>query len=68
MLEATGHYHRIVVAYLTNIGAKHFIINPLLSKRAKSAQLRKVKNRCSGRLASRRNVLSRRCRAASELG
>ncbi|WP_276358474.1 IS110 family transposase [Cohnella caldifontis] len=43
ILEATGHYHRIVVAYLTSIGVKHFIINPLLSKRAKSAQLRKVK-------------------------
>lgn len=43
ILEATGHYHRILVAYLTRIGVKHFIINPLLSKRAKSAQLRKVK-------------------------
>lgn len=43
ILEATGHYHRIIVAYLTSIGVKHFIINPLLSKRAKSAQLRKVK-------------------------
>ncbi|MFC5700141.1 transposase [Cohnella faecalis] len=43
ILEATGHYHRIVVAHLTSIGVKHFIINPLLSKRTKSAQLRKVK-------------------------
>lgn len=43
ILEATGHYHRIIVAYLVSIGVKHFIINPLLSKRTKSAQLRKVK-------------------------
>nr|WP_233697478.1 IS110 family transposase [Paenibacillus profundus] len=43
ILEATGHYHRVVVAYLTTNGIKHLIINPLLSKRAKNAQLRKVK-------------------------
>lgn len=43
IFEATGHYHRIVATYLTSIGVKYFIINPLLSKRAKSAQLRKVK-------------------------
>ncbi|WP_201318434.1 IS110 family transposase [Paenibacillus sp. EPM92] len=43
ILEATGHYHRVVVAYLTTSGIKHIIVNPLLSKRAKSAQLRKVK-------------------------
>ncbi|MED0709697.1 IS110 family transposase [Aneurinibacillus aneurinilyticus] len=43
ILEATGHYHRIVVAHLERTGVTYFIVNPLLSKRAKSAQLRKVK-------------------------
>ncbi|MGF9714946.1 IS110 family transposase [Paenibacillus sp. JMULE4] len=31
------------MAYLATSGIKHIIVNPLLSKRAKSAQLRKVK-------------------------
>ncbi|WP_238933647.1 IS110 family transposase [Brevibacillus choshinensis] len=43
ILEATGHYHRGVVAYLTSREYKHFVINPLQSKRARSTQLRKVK-------------------------
>ncbi|MFD0674357.1 IS110 family transposase [Cohnella sp. GCM10027633] len=43
VLEATGHYHRVVVAYLEQMNVEHFILNPLLSKRSKSAQLRKVK-------------------------
>ncbi|RJE87465.1 IS110 family transposase [Paenibacillus sp. 1011MAR3C5] len=43
VLEATGHYHRIIVAYLERMGIMHFIVNPLLSKRSKSTQLRKVK-------------------------
>lgn len=43
VLEATGHYHRIIVSFLERIDITHFIINPLLSKRSKSAQLRKVK-------------------------
>jgi transposase len=43
IFEATGHYHRVVVEYLTTNGIKHLIINPLLSKRAKNVQLRKVK-------------------------
>ncbi|WEK53409.1 MAG: IS110 family transposase [Candidatus Cohnella colombiensis] len=43
VLEATGHYHRIVIAYLERMEITHFIVNPLLSKRSKSAQLRKVK-------------------------
>lgn len=43
ILEATGHYHRGVVAYLTRGEYKHFVINPLQSKRARSTQLRKVK-------------------------
>ena len=43
ILEATGHYHRGLVAFLKQEEIKHFIINPLQSKRAKGTQLRKVK-------------------------
>ncbi len=43
VLEATGHYHRSLVAYLEREGHRHYIVNPLQSKRAKGAQLRKVK-------------------------
>jgi len=43
VLEATGHYHRVVVTHLERMDIEHFILNPLLSKRSKSAQLRKVK-------------------------
>jgi len=43
VLEATGHYHRSLVAYLEREGYQHFIVNPLQSKRAKGTHLRKVK-------------------------
>lgn len=43
VLEATGHYHRGLVAYLERSGWAHFIVNPLQAKRAKGTQLRKVK-------------------------
>lgn len=43
VLEATGHYHLGLVAYLERNGWTYFIVNPLQSKRAKNAQLRKVK-------------------------
>lgn len=43
VLEATGHYHRSLVAFLEREGYRHFIVNPLQSKRAKGTQLRKVK-------------------------
>ena len=43
VLEATGHYHRSLVAYLEREGYRHFIVNPLQSKRAKGTRLRKVK-------------------------
>lgn len=43
VLEATGHYHRGLVAYLEREGYRHFIVNPLQSKRAKGTKLRKVK-------------------------
>jgi len=37
------HYHRGLVAYLEREGYRHFIVNPLQSKRAKGTHLRKVK-------------------------
>lgn len=43
ILEATGHYHRGLVAYMERSGFCHIVINPLQSKRAKGTQLRKVK-------------------------
>ena len=43
VLEATGHYHRNLVAYLEREGYRHFIVNPLQAKRAKGTHLRKVK-------------------------
>jgi transposase len=43
VLEATGHYHRALAAYLERSGWTYFIVNPLQSKRAKGTQLRKVK-------------------------
>jgi len=43
ILEATGHYHRVLTSYLARNGWTHFIINPLQSKRAKATHLRKVK-------------------------
>ncbi|WP_059040723.1 IS110 family RNA-guided transposase [Paenibacillus rubinfantis] len=43
VLEATGHYHRSLVAYLEREGYRHYIVNPLQSKRARGTQLRKVK-------------------------
>lgn len=43
VLEATGHYHRSLVAYLEREEIRHYIVNPLQSKRAKGTQLRKVK-------------------------
>lgn len=43
VLEATGHYHRGLVAHLERSGWTYFIVNPLQAKRAKGTQLRKVK-------------------------
>jgi len=43
VLEATGHYHRGLAAYLERSGWTYFIVNPLQSRRAKGTQLRKVK-------------------------
>ncbi|GAB6926490.1 IS110 family transposase [Paenibacillus sp. JCM 10914] len=43
VLEATGHYHRGLAAYLERSEWIYYIVNPLQSKRAKGTQLRKVK-------------------------
>lgn len=43
VLESTGHYHAPVVQYLDRHGYLIIIVNPLISYRAKSSSLRKVK-------------------------
>ncbi|WP_256358585.1 IS110 family transposase, partial [Bacillus sp. sid0103] len=43
VLESTGHYHIPVVQYFEEKGYLLIIINPLISYRAKSSSLRKVK-------------------------
>ncbi|MDQ0154233.1 transposase [Robertmurraya andreesenii] len=43
ILEATGHYQTPVVQYLDERGYLLIIINPLISYKAKSSSLRKVK-------------------------
>lgn len=43
VLESTGHYHTPVVQYLDKQGYLIIIVNPLISYRAKSSSLRKVK-------------------------
>jgi transposase len=43
VLEATGHYHSSVVQYLEDRGYLMIIVNPLISYKAKSSSLRKVK-------------------------
>ncbi|MBS4214808.1 IS110 family transposase [Neobacillus rhizophilus] len=43
VLEATGHYHTPVVQYFEDRNYLLIIVNPLISYRAKSSSLRKVK-------------------------
>ncbi|MFB5281018.1 IS110 family transposase [Peribacillus sp. Hz7] len=43
VLEATGHYHTPIVQYFEDRGYLLIIVNPLISYRAKSSSLRKVK-------------------------
>jgi transposase len=43
ILESTGHYHSSVVQYLEERGYLLIIVNPLISYKAKSSSLRKVK-------------------------
>ena len=42
-MESTGHYHTPVVQYFEDRGYLLIIVNPLISYRAKSSSLRKVK-------------------------
>ena len=43
VLESTGHYHTPIVQYFGDRGYLLIIVNPLISYRAKSSSLRKVK-------------------------
>lgn len=43
VLESTGHYHTPVVQFLEEQNYVYIVINPLISHRAKSSSLRKVK-------------------------
>lgn len=43
VLESTGHYHYPVVQFLEEQNYVYIIVNPLISHRAKSSSLRKVK-------------------------
>ena len=43
VLESTGHYHIPVIQYLEEQNYVYIIVNPLISHRAKSSSLRKVK-------------------------
>jgi transposase len=43
VLESTGHYHTPVIQFLEEQKYVYIIVNPLISHRAKSSSLRKVK-------------------------
>jgi transposase len=43
VLESTGHYHTPVIQFLEEQNYVYIIVNPLISYRAKSSSLRKVK-------------------------
>ncbi|WP_082677261.1 IS110 family transposase, partial [Bacillus sp. FJAT-29937] len=43
ILESTGHYHTSVIQFLEEHQYVYIIVNPLISHRAKSSSLRKVK-------------------------
>ncbi len=43
VLESTGHYHLPVIQFLEDQEYVYIVINPLISHRAKSSSLRKVK-------------------------
>lgn len=43
VLESTGHYHSPVLQFLEEKKYVYIIVNPLISHRAKSSSLRKVK-------------------------
>jgi len=43
IMESTGHYHSPIMQFLDNLNYIYIVINPLISYRAKSSSLRKVK-------------------------
>lgn len=43
VLESTGHYHTPIIQFLEEQNYVYIVINPLISHRAKSSSLRKVK-------------------------
>ena len=43
VLESTGHYHFPVIQFLEEQNYVYIVVNPLISHRAKSSSLRKVK-------------------------
>ena len=43
IMESTGHYHSPVMQFLDSLNYIYIVINPLISYRAKSSSLRKVK-------------------------
>ena len=43
ILEATGHYHRVLVLYLEREGYPVIVVNPLQAQKFRNTQLRKVK-------------------------
>lgn len=43
VLESTGHYHAPVIQFLEEQNYVYIVVNPLISHRAKSSSLRKVK-------------------------
>lgn len=43
ILESTGHYHTPVIQFLEEQNYVYILVNPLISHRAKSSSLRKVK-------------------------
>lgn len=47
ILEPTGHYHRVLVAYLQGQGIEVILVNPLQAQRARRTGLRKVKTDAS---------------------
>jgi transposase len=47
ILEPTGHYHRVLVAYLQKQGIEVILVNPLQAQRARRTGLRKVKTDAS---------------------
>nr|WP_241752052.1 IS110 family transposase [Paenibacillus alvei] len=43
ILEATGHYHRVLVLYLEREGYPVIVVNPLQAQKFRNTQLRRLK-------------------------